>query len=261
MYKYITKYNSPNYTSAFRAMAEYGMPRKITGVTIHHWGDKSTTSFDNVVGYLCRKGGSTSAHYVADGKINQVACIVDPDDIAWHSGDAEGNATTIGIECNPHATDEDYKVVAQLVRELEKTYGKLKLHKHSDWSTTACPGDWDLEKLRKVIDEKDKKMLTQHQLDVLFRLYLGKSPNEKDTENYVGNVTFEELSKKIQKGNNYKKKQEDAKNGTLGLINHLPRSLRENYKELANSNTPDVASKINTTALNEAIKLLEGLKK
>lgn len=143
-YTYITQYSSPNYTPAENTPRVYGGPRQVAGITIHHWGADGQT-FQGVVNYLCRRGGNTSAHYVVEA--GQVACIVDPDDTAWHAGHSTGNRTTIGIECRPEATDQDYETVAELVRDLRAVYGPIRLYGHRDWKNTACPGRWDLHRI------------------------------------------------------------------------------------------------------------------
>ena len=52
MYTYITNRDSPNFTSAKDTPRDYGMARKVEGITIHHWGDPATNpQFDNVVNY------------------------------------------------------------------------------------------------------------------------------------------------------------------------------------------------------------------
>nr|UVX56788.1 MAG: N-acetylmuramoyl-L-alanine amidase [Bacteriophage sp.] len=86
---------------------------------------------------------------VEDGR---VACIVDPDDRAWHAGDgvgvrSKGNDMGIGIECNPRQSDGDYRTIAELVRDLRNEYGDLPLIRHRDCSATQCPGSYDLERL------------------------------------------------------------------------------------------------------------------
>ena len=43
-----------------------GRPYGIKSITVHHWGIPGQ-SHSNVVRYLCRKNGSTSAHYVVSG--------------------------------------------------------------------------------------------------------------------------------------------------------------------------------------------------
>ena len=138
-YEYITRHNSPNYTR--------GRPVKINGIVIHHWG-VTGQKFDNVVNYLCRSGGNSSAHYVVEG--GRVACIVAPANTAWHAGVLAVNQRTIGIECRPEATDADYRTVAELVAELRAAYGPLPLSKHSDYKATSCPGVWDLARINRL---------------------------------------------------------------------------------------------------------------
>jgi hypothetical protein len=147
-YNYITNRNSPNYTTAAETPRNYGMPRVIEGVVIHHWGDPNQNpQFDNIVNYLCRANGNTSAHFVATGTNRQVACIVSPGDVAWHSGSAWGNARTIGIELDPRARDEDYDVAAELVADIRSAYGDVPIYWHSYFVATSCPGAWNAERL------------------------------------------------------------------------------------------------------------------
>jgi hypothetical protein len=117
--------------------------RTVAGITIHHWGD--TNNFDVVTATFCNGGKQTSAHYaVEDGR---AACYVSPDDVAWACGNWEGNLTTISIECRPRASDGDYAEVASLIRYLRGLYGDLPLYPHAYWTSTACPGVWDLGRL------------------------------------------------------------------------------------------------------------------
>ena len=118
--------------------------RKVSSITIHHWGLKGQ-QFDTVRDFLCTNNSPTSAHYVVQDGL--VACIVSPDDCAFHAGNAEGNSHSIGIECRPEATDGDYATVAELIRDLRSTYGDIPLHPHNYWYATACPGDYDLGRL------------------------------------------------------------------------------------------------------------------
>ena len=153
-YKYITNYDSPNYTPSSSARAVYGMDRVIEGITLHWWGNPNENpQFGNVVNYLCRAGGNTSAHYVATGTGRQVACIVDPMNIAWHSGNAWGNARTIGIELDPRARDEDVDVAAELVADIRSAYGDVPIYWHSYFIGTTCPGAYRDRGLIEKIDE------------------------------------------------------------------------------------------------------------
>lgn len=148
MYTYITNRDSPNYTPSSESSRYYGMPRVIEGITIHWWGDPNQNpQFGGIVSYLCRANGNTSAHYVATGTGRQVACIVAPSDVAWHSGSAWGNARTIGIELDPRARPEDYDVAAELIADIRSAYGDVPIYWHSYFTSTACPGVWDPYKL------------------------------------------------------------------------------------------------------------------
>jgi len=134
-----TTWNSPNYTPAASVPAVYGMPRKITGITIHHWGVEGQR-YENVANYLSRRNGNTSAHFVVEA--GRAACLVSPQHAAWHAGSAVGNATTIGIECRPEMSDADFQSLVELVAWLESLYGNMKIYGHKDWSATACPGKY-----------------------------------------------------------------------------------------------------------------------
>jgi hypothetical protein len=137
-------HTSRNFTPAANVMATFGYPRDIKYITIHHWGNNGQ-QFDVVRDYLCTNTTPTSAHFVVED--GQVACIVSPDDAAWHAGNAQGNAQSIGIECRPEHTDGDYQTVGELVAWLRTQYGDLPLVPHNYWTSTACPGDYDLNRI------------------------------------------------------------------------------------------------------------------
>lgn len=195
MYTELTQFNSPNYTPASQAVATYGLHRQIEGITIHWWGDPNQNpSFMGTVDYLCRPGGNTSAHVVATGTGRQVAWIVSDGDIAWQAGSAAGNATTIGIECDPRCRPEDYDVVAELIADIWKAHDKkLPLYPHSHWYNTTCPGNYDLERLRKLAEEKFNKgedmPLTPAQVDHALKMGLRREPkaNELNNKAYYDN--------------------------------------------------------------------------
>jgi N-acetylmuramoyl-L-alanine amidase CwlA len=132
------------FTPAASVPQVFGRARTLDGIVIHHWGERGQTH-DGVNNFFVNGPGSTSAHFVvSEGRIT---CLVNPADAAWHSGNAVGNATTIGIECRPEATDGDYVTVAELVAFLRSQYGPLPLSPHRDWQATACPGVWDLARI------------------------------------------------------------------------------------------------------------------
>jgi hypothetical protein len=135
------------YTPAAQVPAVFGRARTIEGIVIHHWGSLGQRH-DDVVKFFVSGPGTTSAHFVVSA--GRIDCLVSPPDAAWHSGNAVGNATTIGIECHPEATDADYATVAELVSFLRSQYGPLPLSPHRQWSSTACPGVWDLGKIDRL---------------------------------------------------------------------------------------------------------------
>lgn len=121
---------SPNYSA--------GRPAPPDHIVIHHWGADGQKHQD-VVNYLCRKDGDSSAHYVASG--GRVTQLVHDYDRAWHAG-SSGNPRGIGIECRPEATREDFETVAHLIAAIREQWGDLPLVGHRDHMPTACPGRW-----------------------------------------------------------------------------------------------------------------------
>ena len=134
-YEYITNYDSPN----------FGYPRGTRGqnkpeeIIIHHWGADGQ-NFWGVVNWLCRNGGSSSAHYVIEA--GRAACLVDWNDSAWHAGDYYVNNHSIGLECRPEMSEADFDTVAEVISDIWRVYGKLPLRGHKDIAATACPGRW-----------------------------------------------------------------------------------------------------------------------
>jgi hypothetical protein len=141
--------NSPNYTPNASVRAAYGFPRSIDWITIHWWGDPNANpSFEGVVSWLCQARSQVSAHDVITGTGSRVAVLVDYNNAAWHAGNAQGNATTLGFECDPRCRDEDYEAVAQDVAETWKYYGRvIGLRGHNSWVGTQCPGNYDLNRI------------------------------------------------------------------------------------------------------------------
>lgn len=140
-YRYITSKTSPN---------QNARNRKISGITIHWWGKPTGQSPEGIVSWLCDKRAGTSAHYVVSE--GTVWCIVDPDRRAWHAGNSAANHTQIGIELDPNASRRaaTEKTAAALIADLRATYGDLPLSPHRKWTSTECPGDWDLARLDRL---------------------------------------------------------------------------------------------------------------
>lgn len=156
-YKYHTELNSPNHSGRRES--------RPTSITIHHWDDPekfgeapNDGDAKSVAQYLCRPSRMASASYVITA--NEVWCIVDPDNIAWHAGNFAVNKVSIGIECDPDAQPGTYETVAEVIAELRETYGDLPLYPHRKWQATACPGKWDLGKLDRMARSAQAKIST-----------------------------------------------------------------------------------------------------
>ena len=140
-YKYITKFTSPN---------QNARNRKIAGITCHWWGTPTGQNPEGIVSWLCDKRAGTSAHYVVSE--NTVWCIVDPDRRAWHAGNSKANHDQIGIELDPNMSRRaaTEKTAAALIADLRAVYGNLPLSPHKRWTSTQCPGNWDLGRLDRL---------------------------------------------------------------------------------------------------------------
>lgn len=126
---------SPNQSSR----QHYGYPSTPTGITIHHWGSTGQ-KHANVVNYLTRDNGDTSAHSVISA--GRVTEMVEDTRASWHSGSTEGNGSTMGYECRPEMSAEDWRTLVEYCTDKEEKWGSLKYFKHSDWKNTACPGKY-----------------------------------------------------------------------------------------------------------------------
>lgn len=156
-YQMETNKDSKAFTPAAQSRAVFGYDRVIEGITLHWWGEPSQNpQFDSIVNYLCRDGGNTSAHYVATGTGRRVSCIVAPTDVAWHSGNAWGNARTVGIELDPRNRPEDRDVLAELIADIRSAFGDVPLYWHNYFVATTCPGVY-----RDIIEELDALSYTK----------------------------------------------------------------------------------------------------
>lgn len=147
-YQLITNFDSPNYTPQNECASVWGVIRKLTAVqgakiAIHWWGDPSTgPTFEGVINTLCTASRQASAHFVATGTGRRVACLVNLPDASWATNNA--NPFTFSIECDPRCRDEDYDVIAEIIAELRAEYGDLPLVPHKLYTSTQCPGNYDL---------------------------------------------------------------------------------------------------------------------
>lgn len=151
-YTDITEYNATSFTSANRTIND------IDTIVIHHWGNDGQR-FEDVCNFFVG-GPGTSAHFVVEA--GRCAQLVEIKDIAWHAGNWAANQRSIGIECRPEMSNEDFETVAQVIADLETYYGRsFYINGHLDYYNTECPGRWysRLEDLiRRVNDIKAGKV-------------------------------------------------------------------------------------------------------
>lgn len=144
-YTEITNRTSPNFWR--------GRSAKISGLTIHWWGDpKTNPTAEGVVNWLCNPASQASAHFVITGTGRRVWQLVNDADTAWHA--TAGNPSTIGLELDPRCRNEDYDVAAEVIADLWRYYGKLPLYPHRHWNATQCPGNYDLARLQREAENK-----------------------------------------------------------------------------------------------------------
>lgn len=146
------QYNSPNYTPQAQVPSVYGRPRSIDYITIHWWGDPNTQpTYEGVISWFSQTRSQVSAHDIITGTGRRVAVMVDYVNAAWHAGNAVGNATSLGFECDPRCRDEDYAAVAEDVADTWRYYGRvIPLRPHKSWQNTACPGNYDLNRINSL---------------------------------------------------------------------------------------------------------------
>lgn len=147
-YNEITNRTSPNKT-----LNRNGA--KIDKIVLHWWGDPATNpQAESVVNWLCNPASQVSAHFVATGTGRRVWQIVDDKDASWANGNWHANMTSLTIEADPRCRDEDYDVVAELIADLWRYYGKLPIYQHKQFFNSRCPGNYDTARLVKLVEQK-----------------------------------------------------------------------------------------------------------
>ena len=133
------------------------LDESVDTIVIHHWGVDGQR-FEDVCNFL-QSSPNSSAHFVAEA--GRCAQLVDIKNVAWHSGNWDANMRSIGIECRPEMSPEDFETVAQVIADLEVYYNRsFYINGHLDYYITECPGRWysRLEDLiRRVNAIKERK--------------------------------------------------------------------------------------------------------
>lgn len=155
-YDYEFKQTSNSSTRGF-----YGYDETPDGITIHHWGSTGQ-DHDNVVAWLRGKNGGTSneassAHLVVSA--GRCTRLERDHRATWHAGNREGNGRTIGIECRPEMSEDDWQTLVEVCADLEEVHGSLKYYRHKDWKATACPGKYAdrIDDLVKAVNAEHKR--------------------------------------------------------------------------------------------------------
>lgn len=138
-----------------RAMACGSIQRqKIDRIVIHH---NATTNKDVAINtWLASGPAQTSAHYEVAN--NEIIGIVGEGTTAWHAGNGDMNARSIGIENLNSAGEPNWPVSSQtfeslskLVADIAKRYGfpidSTHVIPHSAVVGTRCPGGIDVAKV------------------------------------------------------------------------------------------------------------------
>jgi len=144
-----------------RAMASGSIPRKtIDRIVIHH---NATTNKDVAINtWLASGSAQTSAHYEVAN--NEIIGIVGEGTTAWHAGNGDMNARSIGIENLNSAGEPNWPVSSQtfeslskLVADIAKRYGfpidSTHVIPHKSVVSTACPGGIDVARVIKHANE------------------------------------------------------------------------------------------------------------
>ena len=147
-YEYITSVDAANFTTPEHVPAVFGgNQRRIEFIGLHHWGALGQNFWD-VVRYLASANPrQSSAHEVIqDGT---VACIVDHSNASWAMANPTGypNACGLHLELRPEATAGDYATAAERIADLREMHGNVPLRPHNEFTSTACPGAYDLGRL------------------------------------------------------------------------------------------------------------------
>lgn len=138
-----------------RTMASGVIPRaKIDRIVIHH---NATTNKDVAINtWLANGSAQTSAHYEVAGK--QIIGIVGEGTTAWHAGNGDMNARSIGIE-NVNATgapnwtisNDTFESLSKLVADIAKRncfpIDATHVIPHKAVVSTACPGGIDVARV------------------------------------------------------------------------------------------------------------------
>ncbi|MBU5676766.1 N-acetylmuramoyl-L-alanine amidase [Alkaliphilus sp. MSJ-5] len=118
-----------------------GTKLKLETITIHNTGNPTSTA-RNERGWLSNpyNTSSTSFHIAIDDK--EVVECIPLDEVAYHSGNKQGNLTSIGVEIcesgnQEKVWDNAIKLIANLL--FNRGWGVDRITTHQRWNGKNCP--------------------------------------------------------------------------------------------------------------------------
>lgn len=180
---------SPNYTQ--------GRGGNSIQYIIIHWFGMGT--IDGAISSFQNPSREASAHYLISN--SRIVQMVDEKDTAWHCGVYSMNQKSIGIEndANPDKplTEEGYKTVAKLVREICDRYGlsidREHIKGHREIKPTQCPGTIDLDKIIILakgdqMNEQELRAIFSNVVNGFYINYYLRTPNQIELNNHVNAI-------------------------------------------------------------------------
>lgn len=176
---YVPK-NSPN---------RPGIKSNMQWITIHNTGNPKSTA-QNERDYVAIRKDKASFHYAVDDK--GAVAIIPEEEVAWHTGTAEGNKTSIGIEiCESGDELETYKNAVGLTAKIlvERNWTINQIRTHESWSGKKCPRKllpkWqqflrDVDATQKKLKEQSQQEIPKWKLDGIEYLYENGLLHDKD---------------------------------------------------------------------------------
>ena len=118
-----------------------GIKTKMTSITIHNTGNPTSTALSER-NWLTNpiNNASASWHICVDSK--QAIEAIPLDEVAYHSGNSEGNNTSIGIEiCESGNYRQNEQNAVELIAKMlmERGWGVDRVKRHKDWNGKNCP--------------------------------------------------------------------------------------------------------------------------
>ena len=118
-----------------------GIKTKMTSITIHNTGNPTSTALSER-NWLTNpiNNASASWHICVDSK--QAIEAIPLDEVAYHSGNPEGNNTSIGVEiCESGNYKQNEQNAVELIAKMlmERAWGIDKVKRHRDWNGKNCP--------------------------------------------------------------------------------------------------------------------------